>query len=352
MSAESQPEVGMVSLFKRTTNSPAAAATPALQAPANPRAVSLRMTRTRSLYRVSSAWVVSVEPSSTTTSCRSTPSSGSARSASRHSRVIVALLCTGMTIDAVGLRRSTAGACGVSSAVVIVKENVRTTVSGPLRYGKPIAILVGHQCRVVGDGLELVGELRAAKGPVDVTRHRRNAGFVARAVFSGTEVFDHRVCGKCIAVREPRRHPDPLGVILVALDRHVVCNVPAVRWRSFADVEYDVDHVTANGTHEFAHVRVPLEVQPANRSNAGEALIGLNEADAAHEGQCVAGFEIAEAILFAEVAPVVRKPRESNDIHFGNGQFEHVQDLHTLLPITGSQRLLSDDLRLAPRFTV
>ena len=78
-----------MSLFNRITNSPAAAATPALQAPAKPSAVSLRMTRTRSPYLSSNVEVMSVEPSSTTTICRSIPSSGSARSASRHCRVIV-----------------------------------------------------------------------------------------------------------------------------------------------------------------------------------------------------------------------------------------------------------------------
>ena len=121
-------------------------------------------------------------------------------------------------------------------------------------------------------------------------------------------------------------------VLLVALDRHVVGDDLAVRRRSLTDVEDDVDHVTADGAHEFAHVRVPLKVQPANGPRAGETLVGLDEADTAHEGQCVAGFEIAESILFAEIPPVVREPRETNDFHLGNRQIEHVQDLHTPLP--------------------
>ena len=45
-----------MSLFNRTRNSPAAAATPALQAPAKPSAVSLRMTRMRSPYASEQRW--------------------------------------------------------------------------------------------------------------------------------------------------------------------------------------------------------------------------------------------------------------------------------------------------------
>src|SRR5688500_18437851 len=130
-------------------------------------------------------------------------------------------------------------------------------------------------------------------------------------------------------------HPYPFGVVLVALDRHVVGDDPAVRWRSFSDVEHDVDHVTANGPHQLAHVRVPLKVQPAYRPRAGETLVGLDEPHTAHEGQCVAGFEIAESILFAEISSVVGEPREANDFHLGNRQIEHVQDLHTPLRVVG-----------------
>src|SRR5215207_1455068 len=162
----------MVSLFKRTTNSPVAAANPALQAPAKPSAVLFRMTRMRSLYVSSSVGVLSVEPSSTTTSCLPIPSSGSARSASRHCRVIVALLCTGMTTDAVGVPWTFVGPGGVGSAVIIVEENVRAAIRRPLRYRKPIAVLIGHQCRTVSDGPELVGELRATEGPIEVVGHR------------------------------------------------------------------------------------------------------------------------------------------------------------------------------------
>src|SRR5918997_6937428 len=93
-------------------------------------------------------------------------------------------------------------------------------------------------------------------------------------------------------------NPDPFGVILVALNRHVVGDDLAVRWRSLAHIKDDVDHVTTNSPHEFAHVRVPLKVQPANRPHTGETLVGLDEADATHEGQYVAGFKVTESILF------------------------------------------------------
>ena len=96
-------------------------------------------------------------PSSTTTSCRPIPSSASARSASRHCRVIVALLCTGMTIEAVGAPPHRAGVGCAGLAEVIVKENVRTAVGGHCATVQPIAILVGHQRRALGDGLELIG---------------------------------------------------------------------------------------------------------------------------------------------------------------------------------------------------
>ena len=58
------------------------------------------------------------------------------------------------------------------SAVVIVKENVRSAVSRPLRHRQTVAILVGHQRRAVGDGLELIGQLRNTEGPIDVIGHR------------------------------------------------------------------------------------------------------------------------------------------------------------------------------------
>src|SRR3712207_7528255 len=53
-------------------------------------------------------------------------------------------------------------------------------------------------------------------------RSRRYPGFIAGAVLPGAEIFDHRIGWKCVAMGESWWHPDPFGVILITLDRHVV----------------------------------------------------------------------------------------------------------------------------------
>ena len=56
---------------------------------------------------------------------------------------------------------------------------------------------------------------------------------------------------------------------------------------------------------------IPLEMEAAHGSSAGKALIGLREANAAHERRRVALLEITEAVLLAEVAAIDRETARS-----------------------------------------
>ena len=90
----------------------------------------------------------------------------------------------------------------------------------------------------------------------------------------------------------------------------------------------DVDHVAADGADELAHVRVPLKMEAAHGSGAGEALVGLEEADAAHEGRRLAVLEVAEPVLLAEVAAVVGEAGEADHLDLRDGKLVDLDDLH------------------------
>src|SRR5947209_5758450 len=108
-------------------------------------------------------------------------------------------------------------------------------------------------------------------------------------------------------MRKPGRNPDPLVRFPLQARGHVVGYDLSEGGRPLADVEDEIDHVAVHGPHQLAHVRVPLKVQAPNRAGSGEALVGLPELYVPHEWRQRRGLEIALAVEFGEIAPVVAK---------------------------------------------
>jgi len=78
--------------------------------------------------------------------------------------------------------------------------------------------------------------------------------------------------------------------------------------------------VAADGAHQLAHERVPLEMQAADGFGTRKALVYLQELEPFHEGQVRRVEEIAFAVGFGEVSSVVAEPGIADHLDFGYGE--------------------------------
>src|SRR5215510_7952541 len=153
-----------------------------------------------------------------------------------------------------------------------------------------------------------------------------------RAVLTTAEILDERLGEECVAMCEARRDPYPFSERLFRARRHLVRDRFPEGRRTLPDVEDEIDHVTAQGSNELAHVGIPLEVQATDRAWPGPALVGLRKLDALQKRCERARSHVAAAKGLREIASLIAESGEPDDFDFGNGERNDIDDFHVRAP--------------------